>query len=252
MSSLSIILLIATLVEVSVSSCFLPNGTALDDRWAQSCSPDPRNPLHTVCCHTKWENPPGGDIILGPTADECLPNGLCQNRGWSSVEGDKKPPWTHYYRVYCTNQDWSGCLDVCNIGLAADDVAQITPCDQSGTSEKWCCGNSTDCCTSGSASEIVIIPRALGNLTSGSLSPPPGTDTNKNNARKRRNMRIGAGVGIGFGVPALGVIIWWCLWHRRKTNKENLDPSDEISLRQTETLGTRHAVIGRSDTHGQI
>jgi len=86
------------------------------------CSFDTTNSLHTTCCHTKWENPPGGDVRNGPTKDECLPNGLCRNRGMSTIAGREVAPWTHYYRVYCTNQDWSGCLPVCDTGVSGSEA----------------------------------------------------------------------------------------------------------------------------------
>ena len=75
------------------------------------------SPLYNTCCQSAWPNLPGGDVKNGPTADECLPNGLCQNRGWSSVSGQEKKEWTHFYRVYCANTDWEGCLDVCSEGV---------------------------------------------------------------------------------------------------------------------------------------
>lgn len=46
-----------------------------------------------------------------------MPNGLCQNRGFSSAPGQEAEPWTHFYRVYCANANWEGCLDVCRDGV---------------------------------------------------------------------------------------------------------------------------------------
>jgi hypothetical protein len=108
-----------SLLKLSTSTCYLPNGTAHDDEGTQPCSFDNANPLHTTCCHGKWGNSPGGDIKFGTTKDECLPNGLCQNRGMSTVVGQEQAPWTHFYRVYCTNSDWSGCLSVCDTGVCS-------------------------------------------------------------------------------------------------------------------------------------
>jgi hypothetical protein len=107
------------LIQPVHSTCYLPNGTSPDDNYVQPCATDLSNPLSSTCCHTKWANPPGSDIKYGPTKDECMPNGLCQNRGSSSNVGEELPPWTHYYRVMCTEKDFKGCLDVCGTGVGA-------------------------------------------------------------------------------------------------------------------------------------
>jgi hypothetical protein len=103
--------------RLASSTCFLPNGTESTSLGAQPCSLDPSNPLSSTCCNTKWENVPGGDLKFGQPKDECLPNGLCQNRGMSTIQGKEAAPWTHFYRVYCTSKDWSGCLSVCDTGV---------------------------------------------------------------------------------------------------------------------------------------
>lgn len=102
------------LLTVVQSTCYLPNGTAHDDPGTGLCSADPSSPLRNVCCHTRWANPSGGDVKNGPTADICLPNGLCENRGNSSIPGEEQAEWTRYYKVYCANKDWEGCLNICN------------------------------------------------------------------------------------------------------------------------------------------
>jgi hypothetical protein len=115
-SASSLISLLAV-THLASSTCFLPNGTESTSPGAQPCSLDPSNPLSSTCCNTKWENVPGGDLKFGQPKDECLPNGLCQNRGMSTIQGKEAAPWTHFYRVYCTNKDWSGCLSVCDTGV---------------------------------------------------------------------------------------------------------------------------------------
>lgn len=109
---------LTTIITLATSICFLPNGTSHDDQGTQPCSLDPSSPLHNTCCHSKWENAAGGDLKFGQPKDECLPNGLCQNRGFSTKEGAEAAPWTHFYRVYCTNKDWEGCLSVCDTGVS--------------------------------------------------------------------------------------------------------------------------------------
>lgn len=114
--SATFLLLLASLPS-STPTCFLPNGTAHQDEGTSRCSSISGSPLYNTCCQTQWPNPPGGDVINGPTADECMPNGLCQNRGFSSAPGQEAEPWTHFYRVYCANANWEGCLDVCRDGV---------------------------------------------------------------------------------------------------------------------------------------
>ncbi|KAI4657883.1 uncharacterized protein J4E78_006272 [Alternaria triticimaculans] len=103
--SATFLLLLASLPS-STPTCFLPNGTAHQDEGTSRCSSISGSPLYNTCCQTQWPNPPGGDVINGPTADECMPNGLCQNRGFSSAPGQEAEPWTHFYRVYCANANW--------------------------------------------------------------------------------------------------------------------------------------------------
>jgi len=116
----SSVVLSLALVQLAFSAFYLPNGTDVSpiQQFAERCSFDPSNPLYNTVCHLKWKNPPGNDTRYSPTQDECMPNGLCQNRGYSSKPGDEHPPWTDYYRVYCADQTWKGCLDVCSTGVS--------------------------------------------------------------------------------------------------------------------------------------
>ncbi|KAF2792956.1 hypothetical protein K505DRAFT_418116 [Melanomma pulvis-pyrius CBS 109.77] len=168
---------LAILFRSAHSSCYLPNGTSPDDKWTAPCSSDPSNPLHSTCCHTQWANPPGSDIKYGPTQDECMSNGLCQNRGSSSIPGAEQAPWTHFYRVQCTDKDFKGCLDVCSTGLNAHDGVQLTPCDGTSTSEKWCCGDTTSCCSPENAYKAVYIPRNFSSSAAHGLPPTPTPNT---------------------------------------------------------------------------
>lgn len=105
-------------VTLSSATCFLPNGTLTSSPGAQPCSFDPSHPLASTCCNSGYDNTPGSDAKLGQPRDECLPNGLCQNRGFSTIPGKEAPPWLHYYRVYCTDREWEGCLRVCDTGVS--------------------------------------------------------------------------------------------------------------------------------------
>lgn len=122
MNTLDIVFAALILTSLSEATCYLPNGTAYEDPGTQPCSTDPATPLYSVCCHGKWDNPPGNDIKDGSTKDECLPNGMCRNQGFSTIPGQEFPAWTHYYRVYCTNQDWSSCLNICDIGVGRSSL----------------------------------------------------------------------------------------------------------------------------------
>ena len=74
--------------------CRFGNGTLLPDvpEWNiyQPC-PGADGPT-TICCAIGRTNPPWGNISLGFTQDECLPNGLCQNRLTTS-EGERLTTW---------------------------------------------------------------------------------------------------------------------------------------------------------------
>ncbi|KAH7380211.1 hypothetical protein DE146DRAFT_288033 [Phaeosphaeria sp. MPI-PUGE-AT-0046c] len=214
------------------STCFLPNGTANPSLGAAPCSSDPSNPLSAVCCNTKWSNPPGGDLKFGQPQDECLPNGLCQNRGMSTKQGDEMPPWTHFYRVYCANEGGEGCVGVCDTGVSelnADNVVQMTPCDGTATSEKWCCGNKKDCCAADSAQKAVIVPRKLGEKasSSSSTSSSPTAAAPDSSAMPSQQpsstsdakWKIGLGVGIGVGLPVmlvLGIVLGMFCFKRKR------------------------------------
>ncbi|KAF2119766.1 hypothetical protein BDV96DRAFT_353030 [Lophiotrema nucula] len=233
--SLLSVFLITIFITFTFATAYLPNGTLSDDQGSAPCSTDPTNPLRNTYCHTNWDNPPGGDLIHGSTADECMPNGLCQNRGVSTKSGEEQPPWTRYYRVYCGTATWEGCLEVCSTGPYADHVVQVTPCDGTSTSEKWCCENSTACCNTDTA---IVIPQVLGraNLSasvSSSASAPlsPATATSSPTAAAHSSGGISGGqitgvvVGSIIGGLLMGLVgfLVWFRWQRGRamTAKEN-------------------------------
>lgn len=75
------------------ATCYFANGTALpktpDYLEYQAC------PGSSICCGINRTNPSNGDPANGFTRDECLPNGLCQNR--ETVNGIGK---TSYVRIH--------------------------------------------------------------------------------------------------------------------------------------------------------
>ena len=68
-------------------------------------------------------------------------------------------------------------MNICPIGKT-----QVVPCDGTATSERWCCGTSTDCCTTNKG--VVTLEQVFeGNssttvsATSSQSSTPSGTST---------------------------------------------------------------------------
>ena len=79
MKFVSTIVAAAALFEISgEATCYFANGTALPKTPGyleyQAC------PGSSICCGINRSNIPNGDPANGFTRDECLPNGLCQNR----------------------------------------------------------------------------------------------------------------------------------------------------------------------------
>ncbi|KAF3044312.1 hypothetical protein E8E12_007193 [Didymella heteroderae] len=110
--------------------CRFPNGTFLPDDPAwniyQPCLAE--NGPVTTCCALARSNPPYGNISLGYTQDECLPNGLCMNR-ITSNEGERITTW---FVDYCTENGQKDaatkCANVCSTG-DEELTAKITPGD---------------------------------------------------------------------------------------------------------------------------
>lgn len=77
---LSVTVIFAARTVQSLDTCYFANGTALPDdpnyNEYQPCTSGPTK----ICCGINRTNPAGGNGSLGFTVDECLPNGLCQNR----------------------------------------------------------------------------------------------------------------------------------------------------------------------------
>lgn len=225
------------------SLCYLPNGKHDPlNKWAEPCSSDPLSPLSTICCQLGWANAPGGDLKNGPTKDECLPNGLCQNRGFSTADGNI----TKYYRQTCTseNRNTGACLNVCSTRGMDDIAAQIIPCDGTSSSEKWCCGSDPNCCA---GTDVFTIPKLFVGLansttTSSSLSSSPITApstmatvssglpkqtltplTSSPAAPSTSNSGLDRGgiVGVAVGCFAAVVIVGLGIWFKRRRRGSN-------------------------------
>ena len=110
-----ILLQLAIIATVSArSKCFLPFGVPATYPAYQPCSDDPSEPLSNICCQLNLPNLPGGNRSDGPVQQECLPNGLCQERSIDGETGMGHISWT---RGYCTSSNFgnltSDCLNKC-------------------------------------------------------------------------------------------------------------------------------------------
>ncbi|KAF2994170.1 hypothetical protein E8E13_001256 [Curvularia kusanoi] len=159
---LSAVAVSITLVQAAQSGCRFRNGTLLPDTgdWPkyQPCPGD--DGLGTVCCATygllpAWSN--------GLTQDGCLPNGLCQNRRTTSNNERETTYWIDFCTEYGQNNATGKCLDVCQ---RTDETKtnQITPCDGTANSTRWCCGQSNACCASNV--DVVTLDQVLGQVSS--------------------------------------------------------------------------------------
>lgn len=83
----------------------------------------------------------------------------------------------------------------------------MTPCDGTGTSEMWCCGDTRDCCEGVGAHKAVFVTRVLANSTlSNSTSSTTSEPTKSSTHRPKKDARsytIGVGVGFGLGFPVM-------------------------------------------------
>jgi hypothetical protein len=130
---------------------------------------------------------------------------------------------------------------------------QMTPCDGTATSEKWCCGATRDCCDDGvNAHRAVLIARVLGNGTkmangtssvslpssSASAAAAPTTSPVPGKEKMRiKNWAIGVGVGIGLGFPlmfALGIAVSVFRSKRRPALPAELQNEDRKELQNLE------------------
>ncbi|KAH7413984.1 hypothetical protein DE146DRAFT_762503 [Phaeosphaeria sp. MPI-PUGE-AT-0046c] len=170
MHGLSLALSLFVLVPVALGQvCYLPNGSPLPSigTFFPAFAPCTSGGPSTVCCATNRTGEPGGDVKNGEVKDECLPNGLCQNRRVrNGVEGSA------FFANFCTDPSYpsSKCLDICASSRGTGGNARVTPCTGKADSETWCCGESKDCCASGI--NVIQLAKVLGQALP---SPSPST-----------------------------------------------------------------------------
>ncbi|KAF2684811.1 hypothetical protein K458DRAFT_431103 [Lentithecium fluviatile CBS 122367] len=120
------LLIWSTLPILPHALCYNPDSTPTDNTAERPCSSDPSSPFSAICCGLNRTNPTGGnrsDLAWeSETIDICLSNGLCENRFVWEGDGTKEH------------------------GVNPNGTVQMTPCDGTATSEKWCCGMDDSCC----------------------------------------------------------------------------------------------------------
>lgn len=180
MKSLPLIIASFTLLPYTTlaQTCYNPAGIAVTDPQVVPCA---NSPVKSICCYSNRTLPAGGAHENGNTADECLPNGLCQNR--YTFQGKSMAT---YWLEYCTDKDIESgdCMDICRSSRGDSGTSMITPCDGTNTSEKWCCGDTTACCANANR-DLVSFPKqfvgmingTIANLTTTGKSTPTPTPT---------------------------------------------------------------------------
>ncbi|KAF1846992.1 uncharacterized protein K460DRAFT_413805 [Cucurbitaria berberidis CBS 394.84] len=141
------------------SPCYFANGTVLpDEEFYNSYQPCTSGGPPTICCAFDRPNPAGG---IRDTVDECLPNGLCQNRA-----GDATTWWANF----CTSSgiEFGKCITACRSTKDKYGHTQLTPCTGKADSDRWCCGaNNPTCCAD--ESRVVRLAQVLGGALSSSM-----------------------------------------------------------------------------------
>jgi hypothetical protein len=102
MRSILLGLSVALLAHVTHAQfCYGPDGSKLaqDGAFFSSMQPCTSGGPSTICCATNRTNSAGGDIKNGDTKDECLANGLCQNRVTTNGVESTKCVQQHYQSI---------------------------------------------------------------------------------------------------------------------------------------------------------
>ncbi|KAJ3532967.1 hypothetical protein NM208_g8199 [Fusarium decemcellulare] len=156
--------------------CYFPSGKQAPDKY-KPCSSS--NTTYSICCSSDQD-------------DQCLKNGLCS---WSD----------HYdYRAACTDEDWSGCQEICPEQKNGTWV-QVKEC----ASNEYCCNvdSKKDCCKNGTERFSLKSPQ----VTS-STSPTTGSSAS--------STPVGAiAGGVVGGVAAVVMLLglgWWFLRRKRQ------------------------------------
>ncbi|KAJ8111904.1 hypothetical protein OPT61_g5613 [Boeremia exigua] len=216
------------------ADCRHPNGNLQTDLYHASCAGVLDNPLNTMCCAIERPNPSEGLSQDGLTADVCLPNGLCKQ---SSRQDENSSVITTYFREECTVADWKSgkCLSICLSNSVSRNV-EMTPCDGTANSTRWCCGNNEECCA-GDIGVETLAQTFVGMLASATMAPSSSatvsdssftaaSNTSPSNTAapvsSETSSRIPpgaiAGIVIGaFAAVTLAIAAWFLVAHRRRS-----------------------------------
>ncbi|KAF2644648.1 hypothetical protein P280DRAFT_465942 [Massarina eburnea CBS 473.64] len=227
---------------LAAADCFFANGTVLPTTQAffSTIQPCVDDPVKTICCNLGRDNEPGGDYVNGYTNDECLPNGLCQNR---LVKNGTKT--TNYWLEYCTDKDVTSgkCLDVCRETRNDAGGTLMTPCDGTNNSTKWCCGGSTTCCTNDYG--VVQLPRqfsgkaissgvvSLSSASTPSPAPSQSLPAERKGSELSSGTKAGIGIGVVFGLLVLVGAIFFVVKALAWRRKANLQESEGLKYGDT-------------------
>ncbi|KAF2679845.1 hypothetical protein K458DRAFT_407695 [Lentithecium fluviatile CBS 122367] len=180
---------------VLAQTCYTPDGFAVTNPEVAPCKIDP---VRTICCHSNRTLAAGSPHESGNVADECLPNGICQNRYTYQGKAEAK-----FWLEYCTNRDLESgrCMDVCRDARGEKGTSMITPCDGSANSTEWCCGDTVACCGGTSA---ISFPQRFVGMVNGTIagSSPTPTPTTTPTPSSLRSPETGNSTSTPAGLPS--------------------------------------------------
>lgn len=99
--------MIALTAAQEFGRCRFNNGTLLPDttQYRQYAPCAETGSLSAICCALIRDNEPGGNMSMGATRDECLQNGICQNRWIQSEDGLEVTAWVCKPTKFLTHAD---------------------------------------------------------------------------------------------------------------------------------------------------
>jgi hypothetical protein len=157
---------------------------------------------------------------------------------------------------YCTETDWHGgkCLDICPAGKT-----KVSSCDGTATSERWCCGDSDDCCSAnvGFVTLKQVFEATLSGPTtssseaSASVSEPAVSLGAAASHAGKINGSIIAGAVIGTTIGLLVLLAIVCVSRRKSLKRANAFESTENGKTGSEEVdeGLKAEVDGASQRH---
>ncbi|KAG9251870.1 uncharacterized protein F5Z01DRAFT_256023 [Emericellopsis atlantica] len=180
-------------------TCWAPDGkTKADNETYVPCNKlgIEEDGVHSSCCNLDGK---------ASQRDLCVQTGLCNNDGI-------------LWRGYCTDQSWesAACVNVCtdeSKGGNATGVMRLTPCGDG----RYCCGDTTACCSGEDAFSIPIQEEVIQGATQ--------------SFKTYKNATIGLAVVLGIVALAALLGIFWLLKKNRslKARQQTSTPAMEES-----------------------